>query len=173
MPYHFIVTPKDELVAACDAFSEALDAYGGEPVIAHEHPLHAAAVALERLTRRNVQPEAVQQAKLCPPMDLCWFRLLWASREGHPNWNPELWPDQTTQTPRVGRAPTEPGPANPAFACGWRDIVKAYLSAFRELVANETYYRVLAEAGTGWEARRGLAEMLNDPTIVAEGQSEA
>jgi hypothetical protein len=173
MTYRFIVTPKDQLLAACDALSEALDAYGGEPVIAHEHPLHAAAVGLEGLTRQSDRKDSKQKAKLCSPMDAVWFRLLWASRDHQPNWNPELWPDESQLTPRVGSPPTQSGPAKPDFAMGWRDILKTYLAGFRELVSNDTYYRVLAEAGTGWEARRGLAEMLNDPTIVASGENGA
>jgi hypothetical protein len=141
-----------ELLSAIDAFDAALEAYGGETVVAHEHPLHAAAVRLEQLTRRNNHPTAKQTAKLCPPIDSCWYRLLWASRDGGRNRNP---------TEEDFHGPDERGAANPEYAKGWREQVRAHLGRFRSLVESGEYHKlIMCSDLTSWEMTRKLRQRI-------------
>ena len=122
MPYRYLQdVPAPEILARIDAAIELLEAYEGEPIVAHQHPLHNAMVALEQTLRVSYgTPTPKQPSKLPLYLSDTWHHLLWASRG---------WTRPTGE---------------PWDAQAWQPFVRAKLLRFRELVTSGAWARALS-----------------------------
>lgn len=124
MPYRYLNdVPTPEILAKLDAVIELLAAYDGEPIVAHEHPLHNAMVALEKTLQVSCDdPPPKQPSKLPMYMSSTWHRLLHASR--------------------VVRK-TDGTPWEPLGPRAFLPFLEAKLLRFRELVVDGSWARAV------------------------------
>ena len=71
-------TPIETTLAQIDAVQKLLGEYQGEPVEAHEHAIHKAVVALERMLIQT--PESKQTQRLPGEINMRWYAMLHVSR---------------------------------------------------------------------------------------------
>ena len=90
-----------------------IDLYRGEVIEKDRHPLWMAAVALERLSRKN-ERSTVQPYRLDSVLNGPWMRCLWASRPDFPNISIDAVPHS-----EIGWYSTRKDPANPELAMAW------------------------------------------------------
>jgi hypothetical protein len=115
---------KESTTDLCLRIVDLLEDYEGEPIVAHEHPIH---LAIQELELRCVpipqdRKSRRKQALLFQPARNVWFSMLWASRDGCPNYKTakEFLPIQI--------APLEADrPRQPALAKMWANELAAVL----------------------------------------------
>ncbi len=109
------ITPERRSLT--QAVLSELARYRGEPIIAHEHPLHKAVVALERICVNRQLASEKHRYALFQPARGVWYRLLWASRPDSPTIVPPATLDPFFCWPRHN--PLQNDPPNPGVAVLW------------------------------------------------------
>lgn len=137
----------DSMMSAIDSLISLLNEYKGETIVAHVHPIHVAAVRLERMCKvpddstiaalGDDDLSSRQTSRFMYPVSQAWYRMLWASRDSQPNYDIADGCGFSTESRDKARSSLS---ANPALASAWSVVLVGLLQKLRVAVSSGRYF---------------------------------